>query len=440
MRSLFGLEFKVFSVLTGLALVAIITLGFMIYALNEGHTNQQLVSRLAQLDTLSGSIFRRSEHYLENAPRSFSDYNRDLIVFYDDFSTDLSRMDQLVKTISEDYYNRAPNKLVDKLGIGLRTDQLDGSFNKMTSAWQTFYLELNNKLGDNPAEPRLEWGTEYIRENQQRLQKTMNQSIEILNEDIRLQTVNMEKTSFLAMGLLALMAVLGLFWFYFGVTHRIKRAVAGCVRVSSGDFGYQMPVNSQDEIGTLSRAINNLSMRTRLVLSMVDNIRTANDHDTALGAIWNESKTLFDLVWLGLYKLDGDFEHMTLLSAQPQSWAKVLNKQDIRAQQTPMQIIQTQESLVINDIDDFTKSRPTERLMRSLNLKIINSESCLLLPIVHNNRTWGMLIMISKNSHAFSQEDMKLLKKLTPLLSDAFASVEVIAEDIDEDEDELKSA
>ena len=434
MRSLFGLEFKVFSVLTGLALIAITTLGFMIYALNEGRTNQQLASRLAQLDTLSSSIFRRSEHYLEFAPRSFSDYNRDLIVFYADFNTDLSRMDELVNIIGEDYYRRAPNQLVETLGIGFRTETLDASFYKMTSAWKTFYVELHDKLGDNPAEPRLEWGTEYIRENQQALQKIMNQSLEILNEDIQLQTVHMEKTSYFAMGLLILMAILGLLWFYFGVTHRIKLAVAGCVRVSSGDFGYQMPVNSQDEIGTLSHAINNLSMRTRLVLSMVDNIRTAKDHDTALGAIWNESKTLFDLVWLGLYKLDDGFEHMELLSAQPHSWAKILNKQDIRAQHTPMQIIQTQEPLVINDIDDFSNSRPTERLMRSLNLKIINSESCLLLPIVHNDKTWGMLIMISENRHAFSQEDMKLLNKLTPLLSDAFVSVEVIPEDTNEDE------
>jgi len=136
MRSLFGLEFKVFSVLTGLALVAITTLGFMVYALNEGRTNQQLVSRLAQLDTFSSIIFGRIEHYLQYSPRSFSDYNRDLIVFYDAFSTVLGRMNGLVNSISEDYYSRAPSKLIEKLGIGLRTEQLDGSFNKMTSAWQ----------------------------------------------------------------------------------------------------------------------------------------------------------------------------------------------------------------------------------------------------------------------------------------------------------------
>ena len=434
MKNLFGLEFKVFSVLTGLSLIAITTLGFMIYALNEGRTNQQLVSRLAQLDTLSSSIFQRSDNYLQFAPRSFSDYNRDLIVFYSDFNTDLVHMNKLVRTIGDDYYSRTPNKVIETLGIGLRTSDLDSSFLKMTSAWKTFYAELNEKLGDDPAEPRLEWGTEYIREHQGPLRQIMNNSINILNEDIRLQAVHMEKTSYLAMGLLAIMVVLGLLWFYFGVTHRIKRAVAGCVRVSSGDFGYQMAVNSQDEIGTLSRAINTLSMRTRLVLSMVDNIRTAKDHDTALEAIWNESKALFDLVWLGLYKLDDDFEHMELLSAQPHSWAKVLNKQDIRAQHTPMQIIQTQESLVINDIDDFSNSRPTERLMRSLNLKIINSESCLLLPIVHDKKTWGILIMISEDTGAFSQEDLKLLNKLTPLLSDAFVSVEVAPKETDEDE------
>jgi len=434
MRNFFGLEFKVFSVLTGLALVSIITLGFMIYALNEGRVNQQLVSRLAQVNTLSESIFHRSEQYLENAPRSFSDYNRDLIVFYTDFSVDIERMDELITLTGNDYYERSSSDIFKMLNVSLRTEKLDNTFKVMTMAWKTFYSELNEKLGPNKAEPRLEWGTEYIRNHQQQLQQIMDTSIITLKENINSQTQRMEKTSYIAMGILVLMAVIGLLWFYFGVTHRIKHAVAGCVRVSSGDFGYQMQVNSQDEIGTLSHAINNLSMRTRLVLSMVDNIRTANDHKKALEAIWNESRELFKLVWMALYKLDGDFEHMELLSAQPQSWAKILNKQDIRAQHTPMQIVQTQESLVINDIEKFSNSRPTERLMRSLNLKIINSESCLLLPIVHNNKTWGMLIMISEDRHGFSEEDLKLLNKLTPLLSDAFASVEIIPEDLDDDE------
>jgi len=433
MKSLFGLEFKVFSVLTGLALVSITTLGFMIYALNEGRVNQQLVNRLAQVNTLSDSIFRRSDNYLQSAPRSFSDYNRDLIVFYTDFSDDLGNMDKLVTLTGNDYYSRSSSYIEKNLNIGLRTAKLDKTFNLMTTAWTKFYSELNEKLGPDKAEPRLEWGTEYIRNHQQQLRQIMNSSIVTLNDDINSQTQRMEEVSYLAMGVLVLMALSGLVWFYFGVTHRIKLAVAGCVRVSSGDFGHQINADSKDEIGILARAINTLSMRTRLVLSIVDNIRTANNHTAALEAIWDESQPLFNLVWLGLYKLDDDFEHMELLSAQPHSWAKILNKQDIRAQHTPMQVIQTQKALVINDIDDFSSSRPTERLMRSLNLKIINSESCLFLPIVHKGKTWGMLTMISENRHAFTEEDIKLLKKLTPLLSDAFVSVEVLAKDTSED-------
>jgi len=432
MRNIFGLEFKVFSVLAGLSLVAIVTLGFMIYALNEGNTNQQLASRLAQVNTLSNSVFNRSDNYLQNAPRSFSDYNRDLIVFYTDFSDDLGRMDSLINTTRSNYYSRARSALAENLHISLRTQQLDNSFNRMTSAWNVFYSELNEKLGPDKNEPRLEWGTEYIRNNQALLQQVMNESILFLNKDIRLQTQRMEMISYSAMGLLGFMAIFGLLWFYFGVTHRIKHAVAGCVRVSSGDFGYQMQTRSNDEIGTLARAINNLSMRTRLVLSMVDNIRTANTHSMALEAIWDESKPLFDLVWLGLYKLDSDLENMELLNAQPRSWSKMLNKQDIRAQQSPMQIIQTQQPLLIDDMEGFSKTKPTERLIRGLTLKIVNSKSCLMLPIVKNKQTWGALVLVSESSNAFSPEDIKLLMNLTPLLSDAFAKVELMQDASDD--------
>lgn len=430
MRNVFGLEFKVFSVLAGLALVAATTIGFMIFALNESRTNQHIASQLAQLETISNSIFRRSEHYQRYAPRSFPAYNRDLVVFYPDFANDLKSMDDLMIGIGEDYYQRAPAVMIGNIGVGLRTNQVDASFQAMTNAWQTFYSELRLELGDNDAEPRLEWGTKYIRENQEQLRKVVGTSIEMLNHELVIQTERMQKTSYVAMGLLLVMALAGLLWFYIGVTTRLKRAVAGCVRVSSGDFGYQMRDDaSHDEIGTLGRAINNLSMRTRLVLSMVDNIRTAKNHSAALHAIWEESKPLFDLVWLGLYRLDNDLDYMELLNAQPQVWSKILKHQDIRAQPSPRQVIQTQESMVIDDMEAFTNTRPTERLIRSLTLKVVNSRSSLLLPLIENGQTWGLLVLISENKNAFGKEDVKLLSNLTPLLSDAFAKVESIAQE-----------
>jgi len=426
MRNVFGLEFKVFAVLAGLAVVAATTIGFMIFALNESRSNQHIASQLAQLETLSSSIFRRSEHYQQYAPRSFPDYNRDLVVFYADFATDLKSMDDLMGEIGADYYQRAPALMVGNIGVGLRTDQVESSFQAMTSSWKTFYSELRQELGDNDAEPRLEWGTKYIRQNQEQLRQVVNQSIMMLNQELSAQTDRMQKASYAAMGVLLVMALAGLLWFYIGVTTRIKRSVAGCVRVASGDFGYQMKDDSKDEIGTLARAINNLSMRTRLVLSLVDNIRVAKDHSSALRAIWEESKPLFDLVWLGLYKLDNELEYMELVNAQPQVWAKMLKNQDIRAQNSPRRVIQTQESMVIEDMEAFTNTRPTERLIRSLTLKVVNSRSSLMLPLVSNGKTWGILVMISETNNAFRKEDVKLLNNLTPLLSDALAKVQQI--------------
>lgn len=433
MKSIFGLEFKVFAVLAGFVVVAATTLGFMTYALDEGRTNQQIASRLSQLDTLSNSLFRRSERYQQVAPRDFPDYNRDVIVFYPDFVADLKGMDTLIKDIGHNYYSRRPAQLIGVLGIGLRTEQLDTSVQTMMSAWQTFYSELKEQLGVNNAEPRLEWGTTYIRENQKQLRTVVNTLITQLNNDLTQQTNRMEDTSYLAMGLLGLMAIAGLIWFYFGVTRRIKRVVAGCVRVSTGDFGYQMQTDNRDEISTLAQAINNMSMRARLVLSLMDKIRGAKDQKTALQAIWDESNPLLDLKWLGLYKLDDNPENMTLLDALPRVWATSLKKQDIRTQNIPRQAIQTKEPVVVNDMEQFTNTNPTERLIRSLSLKVVNCRSTLLLPLVANGQTWGMLTFISSNNDAFSQEHVKLLANLTPLLTEAFTKVEPVEQDPQQD-------
>ena len=80
MKTIYRLEFKVFAVLASFVIVAASTFGFMNYALEETRTNQQISSHLSQLDTLSQGIFRRSDRYVQIAPRDFPDYNRDDIV------------------------------------------------------------------------------------------------------------------------------------------------------------------------------------------------------------------------------------------------------------------------------------------------------------------------------------------------------------------------
>jgi len=424
MKNIYGLEFKVFAVLAGFVVVAASTLGFMTYALDEGRTNQQFFSRLSQLDTLSSGIFRRSDRYMQVAPRDFPDYNRDVIVFYPDFIADLESMGKLIEEVGQDYFSRKPARIIGELGIGLRTAPLDTSMQTMMTEWQTFFSELKEKLGDNDAEPRLEWGTQYIREHQDRIRMLVNDLVSELQDNLEQQTGRMRNASYLAMALLGLMALAGLIWFYLGVTRRIKRAVAGCVRVSTGDFGYQMKIASRDEIGTLSNAINNLSMRARLVLSLIDKVRVAEDQKDALQCVWDESNPLFELKWLGLFRFDDDLEHMTLLNALPQVWATNWKKQDIRRQDGPRQVIQTKQPLVVEDMAQFTNANPTERLIRNLTRKVTNSQSGLLLPLVAGDDAWGMLVMVSSTSDAFNQENVKLLGSLVPILSDAFTNVE----------------
>ena len=433
MKKIYSLEFKVFAALAGFAVVAVSVLGFMTYALDEGRANQQIFSRLSQLDTLSSGLFRRSDRYVQVAPRDFPDYNRDVTVFYPEFIADLNNMGKLIEEVGRDYYSRKPARIIGGLGIGLRTTALDTSMQTMTTEWQTFFSGLKEQLGDNDAEPRLEWGTIHIREHQGRIRMLVNDLISEMQTNLEQQTKRMQNASYLAMVLLGLMVLAGLVWFYFGVTLRIKQAVAGCVRVSTGDFGYQMKVGSRDEIGTLSGAINNLSMRARLVLSLIDKVRVARNQKAALQHIWDESNPLFELTWLGLYRFDDDLEHMTLLKALPKVWATNWNRQDIRRQDGPNQVMQSREPLVIRDMGEYTKANPTERMVRNLTRKVADSRSALMLPLVAGDDAWGMLIMVSSSGDAFQQENVKLLESLVPILSDAFTRAEVDAPDTQPD-------
>lgn len=79
---------------------------------------------------------------------------------------------------------------------------------------------------------------------------------------------------------------------------------------------------------------------------------------------------------------------------------------------------------VLECLAEFTKSHPTEHLIRNLTLKIASSRSGLLLPLAINGKTWGVLLLVSSAEGVFTHEHVKSLRNLTPLIADALVGMQ----------------
>ena len=419
MEKLLGLEFKVTAVLGSIVLIAALTIAIMAFALDQARTNERMGAQVSQLQILSQGVFRRSGNYLGSAPRSYPAYNRDLIIFYPDFMADLGAMGRLIEGIHGHYFDRARALALGPQDIGLRDPGTDQLVTGVHDNWTTFFAGLRDKLGDDPNEPRLEWGTEYIRDHQAELRENIDALIVRINARLVEQNRKLKSASSWAMGLLALLAALSILWFYFGVTRRIKRAVAGCVQVSTGDFGHQIRVKGRDEIAVLGSAINKLSERARLVLSLTGQMRGASGPRSALEEFWDTCETPFSLNALSLHTWVDGGRALQLLHALPDGGNRT-RRRDVRTQHFVKGLLREGKPEVIVDPEQFMAAHPTERLVRDLTLKGEGSRALLILPLLDKGATWGVLFMTSADPEAFTSEHVALLENLSPVFSQAF--------------------
>ena len=89
-------------------------------------------------------------------------------------------------------------------------------------------------------------------------------------------------------------------WFYRRVLIPMKLADQGVRRITSGDFGYQIPVIYDDEIGRMGSSFNHLSNRLRILFELVEALGQGDSIDNLCAAAWFGLKNALPLDWIGL--------------------------------------------------------------------------------------------------------------------------------------------
>ncbi len=409
----FGLNQKMITA-GALVLIAIFAiLWFSNRSITQLSADITLSQKMSQLQQLTTLIKDQSTQYSENAPRDYESYNRDLKVYFTGLKEHLSQLDSLINNAAHSYYNRntSTNLLID----GMLIEKNNQAFAQMQQLHQTFSQGFEEQIGDNPEEPRLEWGNNYLLSDEAGLFSqvaTTHMNFEDLVAAQRQATVNY---NWLAIGLIGGLFVLMIIWFNQTIVKRVIGVAKACREVTLGNYGLKIKDTSDDEIGQLIGDFNQLSGRSKSILSILNQLQQAPSKQAALEVVRTESQTIVNVsnVYFLAPKKDS---YAVELIASNQSQKGLLGKTLIPTD-SAIAGIENQDHIYLEDVLSHTIQNDQAHFAKYL-LNQVNANAVLVIRLKKLHKT-GLLLFTKNSKHGFDESHIQSLLSLAPLFSDS---------------------
>ncbi|MDH5393604.1 MAG: HAMP domain-containing protein [Gammaproteobacteria bacterium] len=412
------LQIKVFAGLGGLLVGAVSVIVVINMLAHENHANQTLLSHVSQLEVQGQAIKRRASTYARLAPREFPAYFRDLKIFYPDFMQDLEAFEQQIMHIT------TVATALPRDSFHARDKTLLTSIHNLNSNWQQFKQGFLKQLGDDLKEPRLEWGADYVQENQALINSITGMLIVTIENVIQKQLAankQLTNNAFISAGTLL---VIGIVWFYLSVIRRITLTVKGCQRVAQGDFGYSLPTRGNDELSALAVAFNTLSARTRFVVTMLSKMHQQHNIETKIDSLYKQASGYLPIEWLGLWQLKPEDNSLRLMSMRSERSASNSMQQTLikvtASDQQLISICAASSAVKYDNLAEVASQLPKTGLMREI-IKMGLLNSVLMVPLKADQGWQGLLVCVAAEHDAYSDEQLTLMENLSPFIANGFA-------------------
>lgn len=249
-----------------------------------------------------------AQHYKTNAPRDYESYERDLQVFYGQFSGHLALISADQDLIRDYEQVISHNPLMPWL---MRVSALTGNQETSQQAvatpnfWNGFATQMQETLGD-PQEPRLEWASELVLEQFPLLQASVEAQQARAKAATALFNASSQQLNYLVVALVSAFILAGFIAFSFKVIRPVLRTARACQQVAAGDYGLHVPLDGSGETRQLQQAFNELSSRAALMLDLVGDLNRHESVPARLAAILDNSREALGVNWIGLMHLETD--------------------------------------------------------------------------------------------------------------------------------------
>ncbi|MCG6975841.1 MAG: HD domain-containing protein [Acidiferrobacterales bacterium] len=391
-------------------------IGTTIYQLDLRKHDYVILNLAGQLRVISQVMVNQSQAYIGQAPRS----NR---ANYRDHSLYRSNLDSLVADYQEIIASFKQRKLSPKLTgrdaplVCTWDRQSLNQLDLTAIVWEDFRHGLEQALGPNRLEPRLETGAGYISRQKDKLMKAstdLANSFQAMMEG-KLSSIRMLNQFAILLSVL-IAGTLGLLLHY-KAFRPLDRTVKGFKRVSQGDLAYQIPVSADNEVGYMTGMFNRLTQRLAALFHLTDRINQGTNLDETLRFVYEEFRGFLPIDWTGLLRMSPEKDHF-LLERVYTSLADSPPEGDRFEAADPLLqgVFETREPRVAH----LARADQTDSRQLRHRLARAGIGSIIVLPLASSGIQDAVLLFATCEKNVYQDEHLELLKNIGGQLGRSF--------------------
>lgn len=392
----------------------------------EQHREDNAVLHLAgKLQVTARQLAFQGLNYKENAPRDYDTYYRDVRLYYRDLMSHVAMYDRIIEAFLAE---RLP---ADLTGLSHPvTPMLDpegqAAVSTLAEVWRGYRADLMEQLGDDPAEPRLEWGAEYVIANRERLEQATARMVAQMQRVVHEHLEIIDGFNRLALVVAAAITLLTLAWLYLRVLAPLRRAVQGFRRVAQGDFGHELPVTGSSELAQMTASFNALSRRLNRLFRLMDSLQRGSDLEETLSFVHREFAGVLPMDWIGAFFQSPAGDTLRLETSHGGgALQRRLPHPFPMTDGALAAALASRQSVHVADLDGAAGALPPALLAA---LRGAGLGSVILLPFDGDEGLRGFLVFAAREPRTYTPEHLELLGNVAHLVTHSFAKTVQLAE------------
>ncbi|MGD2119073.1 MAG: ATP-binding protein [Chromatiales bacterium] len=423
---LHSLKFQIVLVLLLLIGAMIGTIVVSQYTLATQLQNEKIIQLGGKLQHASQQLSMQAMNYIANAPQDASAYERDLNLYYQDLMSHIETFDMIEDAFMSQQFAQNVTGMDDMMETRL-SEEAELAVKALHDLWRHWREKLMARLGPSVSMPQLEQAAGYINLHGKELSQAADQLIDKLTQHAQQSQQQVARLNQFFL-LAALVTTIGIFiWFYYRVIKPLGETSQGMRNAALGNFTMQLPVRSRDEIGLMSQQFNHLNKHLDVVFQLMTRLQEGSNLDEVLQFISEEFSQLLPLDWIGILFVTGDNKiqlERGYADRQAESFGSI--RFDLHGTLLEQSMLE-QRPLHIPDIAERLKQNT--KVYRFLDILI--SKGCkesIFLPLDEQGALRGVLVFASRQSHAYTEEHLSLLKNISLLITLSFNRTVKLAE------------
>ncbi len=414
----------------GMALISLI--GVFVYfsmhtmsMLDEQRTHGALLRLAGELQVTAQHMAMQAMNYQDNAPQDAASYSRDLKLYYQDLMVNTQQFGSVCQAFSSGDFSAQQEVPANMSMMPILTDETMDAAHSLEVYWKDYLNQLKLQLGATDM-PKLAHAAAYIVDSNIELSNKTRDLLQALDSDIQHRTEetgNIIRISFVMAILLSGGIML---WFYTQVLRPLDRSVRGFKAVANGNFGYQVEITDDNEIGWLTDSFNQLSARIGTLFKLTTRLQEGSDLNQTLQFVSRTFPELLPLDWVGVLFVTDDHQ-IQLEGAYSDGQPEELGMLRFALNDTLLaQCLESGEPLHIPDIREVALLNPDYRFLHVLVDR--NRRDAIFLPVTSQSPIPVVLVFATRQPHAYQREHLELLSRLALVISLSFGRTIKLAE------------